>query len=596
MRNRIARPTSRRGTVAVITALLMISLMGFTAMAIDISWLVSVTRELQTTADVAALAGARKVRTDIPYSRQLAWSLGETNWAAGQHVPLDLNEPNDPAGDIVVGRWDGTAFTPTVNDLPSPNAVKVVARRTNSSLGGPLPLLFGSLIGKDQAEPWRDAIATVEGSTGAGIIALCPDCQCAFRVNGDPLIDVGDASIQVNSMHQCGACGDGNPTVMAAELNLNGPQWCETGGNVNVQADINLDVDPVPDPLAGLPPPNYNPIIDPDLSCTYFPGATLNPGYYSIGIAHTSGLLNLNPGVYILDGPNVWIPLRIEEAFDARAVGTSVTTLDGSTWVGGSVASYAVVDPPPTQYPLATTVENSYAVGAGLTITFNPPLEKVSFFFVHDSMYGFNVPQGNVDAIDLCEDTISSKTSKQATVFNDSANLVLIKRAHGAPPIRRLVFTNGGVIDSFKYTRTDPKGGLHIGGGSTFVAHGVMFYIAGGGVDIQGNSLVQITPIDSNQYTYTNGEEVYDGVSFFQARNNPDPPSNNVNDADFMGTSDTEIYGQLYFPAAGVEIGGTSLALGNGIIARTIWLHGTADSFRNLDPLTDPNLRVFLVK
>ena len=53
---------SRRGTVAVVTALMLIVLIGFTAFALDLTWLVSVGTELQAGADNSALAGALRVR------------------------------------------------------------------------------------------------------------------------------------------------------------------------------------------------------------------------------------------------------------------------------------------------------------------------------------------------------------------------------------------------------------------------------------------------------------------------------------------------------------------------------------------------------
>lgn len=601
-----ARP--RRGTTAVVTALLLVVLFSFTALGVDITWLVSVAHELQATADNCALAGARRVRQDPGWARDQAQSVGEANKAARRPVYLRRNDDNDdPEGDIVLGRYDKVAntFTATIygnqgNDV-SPNAIKVVARRAGAagvdSVEGALPLLFGPVMGIKFADINRPAIAMVEGSSGTGIIVLCPDCKCAFRMSGTTLIDVGEAAIQVNSEHpDCPACGNGTPLLQAGELNISGSSFCDTP-NVDVMADVNMDVDPVPDPLADLPPPSYDPVNDPDLTCTYAPGATLDPGYYSAGIYHSDGVLNLNPGIYVLDGRTTWAdPPTV--TFDDLAVGYTLTSLPTSEWSAGSVETYAYNPPgdppPPTEYPLASSGVNSYAVGAGLTITFVPPVDTINFFFVHDTTYGFNVPPGNVEVIDVCGTTVFSAPSKQATSFNDSQNKVHITTGGSAPPMKSLVFTGGGVVDSVAY---DPlnKSGLYISSQATFVAHGVMFYIAGGSVEVRAGAVVDITAIDSTQYAYPAGTSIYDGISFFQARDNPVPPEE-YNGAIFLGNNETAIYGVMYFPTASIEIGGTPLALGSGIITYTLWIHGTADSWRELDPFTDPNLKVTLMR
>ena len=98
-----AGPRSRRGTVAVITALMLVVLIGFTAFAVDLTWLVSVGTELQAGADNSALAGALKVRQHRDWTRDLAQAVGESNKAAQSPMYLRRNDANDAAGDIVLG-------------------------------------------------------------------------------------------------------------------------------------------------------------------------------------------------------------------------------------------------------------------------------------------------------------------------------------------------------------------------------------------------------------------------------------------------------------------------------------------------------------
>ncbi len=74
-------------------------------------------------------------------------------------------------GDVVVGRYNRLTrtFTPTTE---IPNALKVVARRTEDSLGGPVSLNFGPIANVDTVNISRLAIAIATGGTGAGLIAL----------------------------------------------------------------------------------------------------------------------------------------------------------------------------------------------------------------------------------------------------------------------------------------------------------------------------------------------------------------------------------------------------------------------------------------
>ncbi|MBI3865170.1 MAG: hypothetical protein HY290_25120, partial [Planctomycetia bacterium] len=60
-RKRQPEPHPRRGTVAVLAALLMVALVGMVAFSVDLSYLSNSKAELQRSADSAALAAAYKL-------------------------------------------------------------------------------------------------------------------------------------------------------------------------------------------------------------------------------------------------------------------------------------------------------------------------------------------------------------------------------------------------------------------------------------------------------------------------------------------------------------------------------------------------------
>ena len=64
-----ARPEDReRGAVSVLIAILMVSLLGFTALAVDVGMLYAERTQLRNGADAAALAIAQKCARNIPQS------------------------------------------------------------------------------------------------------------------------------------------------------------------------------------------------------------------------------------------------------------------------------------------------------------------------------------------------------------------------------------------------------------------------------------------------------------------------------------------------------------------------------------------------
>jgi len=152
LRTRRARS---RGVVSFwLVLVLFLVFMLFLALPLEVGYMVLVGNQLQVAADAAALAAVSWVRSDDDFARTQAVNLAAANTAAGDPVLMDRNDANDEDGDVVLGRFsrDTGIFTPDASQF---NAVKTVARRTEGSLSGPLPLLFGGLLGL--RSPWSGA-------------------------------------------------------------------------------------------------------------------------------------------------------------------------------------------------------------------------------------------------------------------------------------------------------------------------------------------------------------------------------------------------------------------------------------------------------
>lgn len=271
-----------------------------------------VAHQLQNAADAAALAGACFVKTDPNSARETAIAVALLNFADGNAVELTDNPDNLPDGDVVIGRYDRSIgeFTATLMGV---NAVRVVARRTDTSLGGPVPLNFGPIAGVDNVNITRHAIAMTSGGTGAGLIALRPD-GVGLLLNGGARVDVNDGAIQVNSSADDATTLTGSKVeLLADELNIWGDISTKPPGiPIDELPPIDTDAPPIPDPLCPdppttcLPPPSWDPSIDlgggKTVKITEGTPPPFKPGFYSGGFRITGGNVTFEPGIYILGG------------------------------------------------------------------------------------------------------------------------------------------------------------------------------------------------------------------------------------------------------------------------------------------------------
>ena len=181
----INQNNKNKGQVLVLVALSLVVFIGFAALAIDVAYFYHTKHQLQGAADAGALAGAALLKCESyngsnalqTTARNAAHEYAFNNIAASQSVDTKLNTGNDPNGDIIIGHWDGTNFTPEPGtDLQIGaliNAVKVAPRRTSEPAtdikagGNPVSTFFGKIFN----------IQTVNISTKAvaqGCVKLAP--------------------------------------------------------------------------------------------------------------------------------------------------------------------------------------------------------------------------------------------------------------------------------------------------------------------------------------------------------------------------------------------------------------------------------------
>jgi len=310
----------------VIFLLLFILLVG---LVIDTARVYLASHQLQNASDAAALAGARIVRI-YPRrdAREQARYISSKNSAQGDSVILDLNTDNaDPNGDIILGHYypninpSLSSFVPTVptddEGSPKPNAVKVVAKRTEAT-HGPIPLVFGPLAKVNAANVSRDAIALATGGLGAGLIILSEDPgekPAALTFGGNPEVYINSGSIQVNNPWQDWDnpinLGGSGVIVHADEINVVNKRDSTNGYIFDSATRLKVTTDQprIPDPYADMPAPYPNPGQLPNYGSveTHITGntvVTFQPGYYPQGFQIAGGNVTFKPGVYAVGGGN----------------------------------------------------------------------------------------------------------------------------------------------------------------------------------------------------------------------------------------------------------------------------------------------------
>jgi hypothetical protein len=138
------------------------------------------------------------------------------------------------------------------------------------------------------------------------------------------------------------------------------------------------------------------------------------------------------------------------------------------------------------------------------------------------------------------------------------------------------VFLNPGI---YILENGDPgnaaKPAFALNGHCNLTGYGVMFFIKFGSVLHNGRGEVRLTPMTKEQSIAFTGIAGYEGLQFFQARNNKQMATFNGTSL-FTGT-DASINGgagTFYFPVAKVEFGGDGDMFIDSIVADQIHVYG----------------------
>ncbi len=179
------------GVVAIVVVILLPALLGFAALAVDVSYGFMIKNELQNAADSTALAGAGCLYARADCSNLNAtvpdWSSASTK---AQVFASNNSVENSAINTVSVeyGYWDASAATPSLRTLPytptsndSP-AVKVTVNRSGNYNGGEVQTFFARIWGINSRPISASAVAliTSPGNAGAGSLFPVAITKCLF--------------------------------------------------------------------------------------------------------------------------------------------------------------------------------------------------------------------------------------------------------------------------------------------------------------------------------------------------------------------------------------------------------------------------------
>ena len=267
------------GTIAVMTALSLTALVGFTGLGIEATQWYNEKRSIQAASDDAALSAA------------VAYSQGATS--------TYNTEGKSVAGSD--GFVDGTGnVSVTVNRPPASGPYASNASAIQVIIVAPAtPVLSRMFIGDFNISASAVAIPYSPSANGC-VLALNGAAAGAGTLSGTTHITLSNCSFDVNSTSGSALVMNGNSSLTASDVVLGGGDSLSNNSTLTVTGSIKMNQPPVTDPYAKrvIPTP-ATPCVN--LGNHINTNLTLNPGTYCGINLNAGNTLTLNPGIYIID-------------------------------------------------------------------------------------------------------------------------------------------------------------------------------------------------------------------------------------------------------------------------------------------------------
>ncbi len=294
-----------RGSVAIITGLLLIVCIGFAGLAIDVGTWYNQKRQLQLAADAGAGGGVvalsqTGVSTVNAYVTHDVTLNGCT--AANNCTIVAINSPPQS------GANSGNT-----------NAVEVILSKPASLY------LTGIFLASSPTITARAVAINAPASNclllmGSGLLSLL---TAPLTLTSTAHVQANLCNLYINALGLFAISASGGATVDVNKLTVGGPAGLLSGAaSIVSNLGITLGAPAASDPYAGFQIPVFAAATT---SVTTSGNLTINPGSYTSITANNGANLTLNPGVYFVDSGNFLVNSG------ATVVGNGVTIISTSS-------------------------------------------------------------------------------------------------------------------------------------------------------------------------------------------------------------------------------------------------------------------------
>jgi hypothetical protein len=303
------------GATAIVTALVMTTMIGFIALGVEVGLWYGERRSIQTASDAAALGAAYKIYEDGKTASGIT--------AAGK-AEATRNGYTDGENNVTL----------TINHPPStgPNAGNDYA--VEAILDKQQSPLLASMFHKGDVTIGTRSVAVVRVTGPYCVLALSPTNDSSLKFGGTSDLNLENCGIVVNSGSNTAMALIGGSVVGATYADIVGGYTKSTNSTLDLDEGApNTGEDAIDDPFADLNVPSGTGCDFTDKKVQKNDTATLNPGRYCGGITINAGaVVTMTSGNYVLVGGTFSV------------AGGATVTGDGVTiFLTGSGSSYAQV-------------------------------------------------------------------------------------------------------------------------------------------------------------------------------------------------------------------------------------------------------------
>lgn len=360
--------TDRRGAVAVIAAIALPVLVGMLGLAVDVSIWSGNKNSAQGAADNAALSAVAAVK-------------GGANATQATNEALAVAALN--------GFQNGAnGVTVTVNNPPATGSYASNSKAYEVIVQQQQKLFFGRMLGNAITVQGR-SVALGATASGPCVLALETSASKAIDMSGgSTIINAPTCDVIANSTASTAANLSGGASIIASKFKVGGNY--ATSGSSAVTATITTGAAATADPYASLVTPTPSSCLKTGYSLS---GGTdtLNPGTYCNGISVSGGgVLNLNPGVYIINGGGLTVSSStlkgtggVSIVITNASASWGIFTISGGSTFNVTAPSSGVMQGVALYMDRAAPISNSNVMSGGsnqiITGTIYVPTGKVTY-------------------------------------------------------------------------------------------------------------------------------------------------------------------------------------------------------------------------